>query len=750
MNLECSSLAAPGGRQHTCIGSTLAFVDGSPTGNASFDPTAILAGATLAGACMGWIGGPWGIAGALLAGLGGLWAIRSKPAGAASSHATSTAIAADPEESTASGLHPLPLETTEVRPPEDIMGEVWRRALDACIDGLLITGPDEHVLYANPAVGRIFAAAPETLLGRPVGDLCGSLGDDETSTAGFRRTGSQVLGVEYVVGVTRLDGTPFTAEITVTPLGDRGMGLYQVRDVTERIEKEERARDVRATLEKLRVQALEASKAKSAFLANMSHELRTPLNAILGYSEMLTEELTDPHAIEDARKIRAAGSHLMSLINTILDLSKIEAGRMELFMETLSVSMLVEEVETLARPLAEPNHNRFEVEVEEPVGRMVADQVKLRQVLLNLLSNAFKFTEGGLVRLVVRRVPVGGADQIVFRVEDDGCGIAAERLQAIFEEFEQGDPSTSRKYGGTGLGLAISRRFCRMMGGEIEVRSEEGKGSTFEVRLPANTTESANLAAGSGDTSSRVLVIDDDPGVRELMARTLAGSGYQVLTASTGEQGIRRAKSFRPHVITLDVMMPGMSGWDVLAALKEDPDLHAIPVVMVSMVDERRKGYALGATAYLTKPLDRSRLLEMVEAFQTDQKLDVLVVDDDADVRELVRRTLERAGIDVREAIHGAAALQAIEGRIPDLVLLDLMMPELDGFGFLDAIGKNPRYDSMKVVILSAMDLDPAQRRLLEARVEAVLEKGSCSQEELLRLVRDRVSAHVPERPGAS
>lgn len=699
----------------------------------------VLGAATVVGGGAGWLGGPSGLVGVgLLAGVA-VWAL-----GAVSEVGEAEPVLPPPpDEQSASGLEPLPL--VPQTPDLDGMELVWRGALDACIDGLLITGPEDEVLYANPAMGRILAEDPRALHGVEVESLFPGLDDGESSTAGYRRTRSEVLGMEWRATACRRDGTTFPAEITITPLGDRGMGVYQVRDLTDRVEAEARQQKVNAVLERLRNQALEASKAKSAFLANMSHELRTPLNAILGYSEMVAEELDDAEILQDVSKIRAAGRHLMSLINTILDLSKIEAGRMELFMETLSVRLLVEELETLARPLAEANRNTFAIDIEPGVGRLVADQVKLRQVLLNLVGNAFKFTENGEVTLSARRLQVGGADWVAFDIRDTGIGISKDQIERVFDEFDQGDMSTSRRYGGSGLGLSISRRFCRMMGGDIRVQSELGEGSTFTVRLPANTVEVGERAVPDAPHAEiRVLVIDDDPAVRELMARTLAAQGYQVLTASTGQQGLARARSFRPHVITLDVMMPGMDGWSVLGSLKEAEDLRHVPVVMVSMVDERRKGFSLGATAYLTKPIERAQLVELVEAFRRENApLHVLVVDDEEDVREIVRRTLSDADLVVWEASEGAEALVAIDRERPDLLLLDLMMPGMDGFELLDVLSRREDLNGMPVVVLSALDLSPEQVTQLETRVEGILEKGSCSQEELLRLVRDRVAAHA-------
>ena len=647
-----------------------------------------------------------------------------------------------------SDLMPIPLEPTESVEPDDLLAaSIWRAALEASLDGIFITSPDDVVLFANAAVGRIFNAAPGELTGVHVDELIPDLDDAETSTSRFRRAGEDVLGVEWQTRAKRVDGEMFPCELTVTALDEEGMGVYQVRDITDRRHAESKQRKVNLVLEGLRDQALEANKAKSTFLANMSHELRTPLNAILGYSEMLSEELESEDARQDVRKIQAAGRHLLSLINSILDLSKIEAGRMELFMETISVEILVRDVGEIIQPLMLENNNRFEARIASDAGRMVADEVKLRQVLVNLLGNAFKFTEEGEVSLTVKRYARVDADWIEFTIRDTGIGIDAPTLARLFEEFNQADGSTTRKFGGTGLGLAISRRFARMMGGDISVESELGVGSAFTVRLPANTVEAevGDVPRGGGDV--RVLVIDDDPGVRELLARTLAAEGYRVLTASSGAQGIERAISFRPDVITLDVMMPGMDGWSVLASLKDHDDLSDTPIVMVSMVDERRTGFALGASAYLTKPIDRRRLVDLVRNLDMgSQSFDILIVDDQAEVRELVRRTLESDGWGVREASNGIEALVAIEERPPTVMLLDLMMPDMDGFQLIEELSSRPESAEISVVVMTAMDLNAEQRAQLEQRVERVLQKSGYAREELLALVRDKVTAHALRR----
>ena len=491
-----------------------------------------------------------------------------------------------------------------------------------------------------------------------------------------------------------------------------------------------------------------ASRHKSEFLANMSHELRTPLNAIIGYSEMLQEEARDQNAegfVPDLQRINAAGKHLLELINGVLDLSKIEAGKMELYLEAFEVGPLVRDVAAVLEPLAQKNANRLEVQCVPDVGAMRADLTKLRQALFNLLSNACKFTERGVVSVAVTREAAADGDSIVFAVSDTGIGMTPEQMARLFEEFGQVDASTTRRYGGTGLGLALSRRLCRMMGGDITVASEPGRGSTFTIRLPAEVREPIPQApapavreAASPGTST-VLVIDDDGAVRDLMSRFLGKEGFRVVAAAGGEEGLRLARELSPDVITLDVLMPGMDGWSVLAALKADAALAEIPVVMLTMLDDRNLGYALGAADYLTKPIDRERLVTVLERYRRD--LPVLVVDDDPDFRDLARRMLEREGYTVVEAENGRAALDRLRDTVPGVVLLDLMMPEMDGFDFVAAVRADAAWRSVPIVVITAKDLSPEDHERLNGYVARVLQKGALSRETLLGEVRDLVTA---------
>jgi signal transduction histidine kinase/CheY-like chemotaxis protein len=375
--------------------------------------------------------------------------------------------------------------------------------------------------------------------------------------------------------------------------------------------------------------AEEASRAKSAFLANMSHELRTPLNAIIGYSEILEEETRDagsPENVRDLKRIQAAGKHLLSLINDVLDLSKIEAGKMALHLETFAVEPVVEEMITTLQPAAERNGNRLVLRMAGNIGSMYADVTKVRQIVFNLLSNACKFTAKGTVTLEVERRQ-GSEDEIVFRVSDTGIGMTPEQQRNVFQYFTQADSSTSRKYGGTGLGLAISRRFTHMMRGDIRVASTSGQGSVFTVELPARVPleapESAPAApepsepvAAADADATTVLVIDDDPTVCDLMTRILDKMGYHPVSTTNGLEGLRLARELRPDIITLDVVMPAMSGWDVLNELKNDPELASIPVIMITVVDHEALGLAGGAANYLVKPIDRDRLAVALDKFR--------------------------------------------------------------------------------------------------------------------------------------
>jgi PAS domain S-box-containing protein len=650
-------------------------------------------------------------------------------------------------------------DMTEPKRAEEALRESearYRTLFEECKDAIVINTPEGEVVDVNQAFLHLFGYARDEVMAMNVREHYAYPADRSR----FRQELEQKGGAkDFEVKLRKQDGTEMDCLLTSTAwrakdgsiLGFQGI----IRDITERKRVQEELRLAKEAAE-------EANRAKSAFLANMSHELRTPLNAIIGYSEMLQEEAADlgqQDLTPDLQKIQAAGRHLLALINDILDLSKIEAGKMDLFLETFDVQPMLQEAVTTIQPLVEKNRNTLEVHSPDVLGTMRADLTKVRQALFNLLSNACKFTEQGIITLAASREVVDGVGWITFRVTDTGIGISPEQLGNLFQAFAQANASTTRQYGGTGLGLAITRHFCQMMGGDITVGSTLGQGATFTIRLPAQVSDpkivvlpraEAATASALPEGTPTVLVIDDDPTVHDLMRRFLHKEGLRMVAAAGGEEGLRLAKALRPAAITLDVMMPGMDGWAVLTALQADPEVADIPVIMLTMLDNKNLGYALGATDYLTKPIDWERLAGILQKHQcAHPPCTVLVVEDDTDTRDLLRRLLNRAGWVVLEAENGRVALQQVAERQPELILLDLMMPEMDGFAFLEALRQQDAWRSIPVVVVTAKDLTPDDRRRLNGYVERILQKGAYSREELLHEIHHLVAACVRSgRPG--
>jgi signal transduction histidine kinase/CheY-like chemotaxis protein len=491
-----------------------------------------------------------------------------------------------------------------------------------------------------------------------------------------------------------------------------------------------------------------ASQHKSQFLANMSHELRTPLNAIIGVTEMLLEdarELKRDDDIEPLDRVLRAGRHLLALINDILDLSKIEAGKMELHLESFHVAPLIEDIVKTIQPLTEKTGNELMVNCPGDIGTIRADRTRVQQALLNLASNANKFTEGGKVTITAFRTSEDAGEWITMAVADTGIGMTPEQMGRLFQEFVQADASTTRKYGGTGLGLAISRRFCQMMGGDISVESEVGRGSTFTIRLPAEVHAAqpvpvagrapAPQALAPSAASPDVLIVDDDPTVREMTGRFLTREGFSVVMADGGREGLRLARELHPAAITLDVIMPDLDGWTVLAAIKGDPTLMDIPVILMTIVDEKNRGYSLGAADYMVKPVDRERLGAVLRGIVKSAGRRVLVVDDDDIMRRGLLQTLEKEGWKVSEADNGRVGLARLAEAVPDVIVLDLMMPEMDGFEFLDELRHRAEWRDIPVIVVTAKDLTEEDHRRLNGEVERVLQKDAPTRDEMLREV---------------
>ncbi|MFM8583048.1 MAG: hybrid sensor histidine kinase/response regulator, partial [Planctomycetaceae bacterium] len=546
-----------------------------------------------------------------------------------------------------------------------------------------------------------------------------------------------------------------------------GMALQRLR-----VERENQR--IQAELITARDSALEASRAKSAFLANISHELRTPLCAIIGFAELLVEQsprMRRSEMLPDLQKIEGAGRHLMALINDVLDLSKIEAGKTSITNESFSVRRAIDSVVGLIAPLLDKNRNQLIVHCPDEPGRMNTDLVKLRQVLFNLLSNANKFSEGGQIELSVEVSRLSSGERLIFRVSDNGIGMSPSQLARLFRPFSQVDESSKRRSGGTGLGLAISRRFCQLMGGEIRVRSELGKGSTFTVELPREAPRQVDdeVASRSGDPpgavrksvtgrfrSSRsaqssgtlpvggllgsgplILVIDDSREMQELMVRQLAERGYRVLVAESGEEGLELARRLQPAAVLLDVLLPGQSGWQVLQAARADTRIAATPVIVVSILEHRDEVLSHGAIECLTKPVDWNRLKSLLgQCTGHGRERRILVVEDNANSSELARRLFEEEGWVVELAANGLEAMSHLERQSIDVVVLDLMMPELDGFELLDRLDQRSGVIVPPIIVVSSRSLTTADRQRLEGRVAAILVKGQFRRAELLGLAR--------------
>ena len=504
-------------------------------------------------------------------------------------------------------------------------------------------------------------------------------------------------------------------------------------------------------LEEANRQIQEANRLKSQFLANMSHELRTPMNAIVGFSKIVyrkAQGLLPARQLENLERILQSSEILMNLINDILDLSKIEAGKLEMQPERFSVKALVEGCVSTVTPMVKPGVElRSEVSADLPP--VYSDLSRLRQILINLLSNAAKFTEQGSITIAARPAAPG---HFTVSVTDTGIGIPAPALEYIFEEFRQVDGSTTRKYGGTGLGLSISKKLARMLGGSIQVESEEGKGSVFTVTLPLQCgPEPAAVQAAlevvapvAGASPRRLIVaIDDDPDVLSLLTQELEEEGYQVVGVTRAVEGIERAQALNPYAITLDIMLPGMDGWEAISRLKGDPATRDIPLIVVSIIDNQELGFRLGADDYLVKPIDKEALFEALRRFEGRGR-QVLVADDDPAVAELVRQLLGEEGWQVSAVADGQQALDQIARQRPDLLLLDLMMPAVDGFEVLRRLRQQPETAELPVVVITAKDLSVQEREELRLSTVRVIEKEGMARERMLRELRASLAGLKP------
>ncbi|MEJ2012652.1 MAG: response regulator, partial [Anaerolineales bacterium] len=581
----------------------------------------------------------------------------------------------------------------------------------------------------NPAAKRLFGYSEAEALGRNIDDLVARAEDMHDEAVKYSEKALQEKQVHILARRTRKDGSLVDVDVSGLPVNVDGryVGFIAIyHDVTE--------------LQRARQVAEQANQAKSTFLANMSHELRTPLNAIIGFTRIVRRKGADSlpdKQLENLDKVLVSAEHLLSLINSVLDISKIEAGRIEVQPSTFEFAPLVSQVLDTSQPLLREGV-RLKADLQDDIPPLNTDQEKVQQILLNLLSNAAKFTHHGEIVLAARR------DRNLLRVDvaDTGIGIPPEAVERIFEEFQQADSSTTREYGGTGLGLSISRSLARLLGGDLTACSVEGEGSTFSLSLPLryqkpadeNPAQATAKSVELKDGTLLILSIDDDEDVHDLLRENLNEYGYQVVGACSTEEGLRLARELHPFAITLDIMMPGKDGWQVLHELKSDPGTREIPVILLTIVDKTELGYQLGADDYLVKPLEEGALVAALQRIRTDHQsgaeLNLLVVDDDEDILDLMRQLLEGQPYRVASAVDGQEALEALDSDPPDLIMLDLLMPRMDGFEFLEALRESGH--SIPVIVLTAKTLTASDSDLLEGRVQGILRKNGLDQKRLL------------------
>jgi PAS domain S-box-containing protein len=604
---------------------------------------------------------------------------------------------------------------------------------------IVLLDMNANVTGWNPAAEKLFGYTEREALGHNIDDL---IAQTETLHAEANEYSQRVLTEKYIhriVQRTRKDGSLVDVEVSALPVtvdGNQVDFIAIYHDITE--------------LQHARQAAEEANQAKSVFLANMSHELRTPLNAIIGFTRIVKrkgEDVLPEKQVDNLDKVLVSADHLLGLINSVLDISKIEAGRMEVVSESFDFASLADQILSTTQPLVKETVE-LSSEIPSDLPQLHTDQDKLKQILINLLSNAAKFTHQGQIILNAQSVD----SMLMVEVQDTGIGISPKALGTIFEEFQQADTSTTREYGGTGLGLTISKRLAQLLGGDLSASSVEGEGSIFLLSIPLYCCETPRPEQLLPVTAEKypeksdqplILSIDDDPNIHDLLKENLTGHGYQVFGVLNGEDGLRMARQLKPIVIILDIMMPGMNGWQVLHELKSDPVTVDIPVIMVTIMDKQAFGYQLGATDYLVKPLKEDALLSSLHRIRsqihTSSKLRLLVIDDDPNISDIIRQILVDTPYQVESAFDGQSGLDAILYQPPDVILLDLMMPDIDGFSLIESLSEKGL--SIPIIVLTSMTLGTADLEILEGNVEQIIHKNGLERDKLLSKLYNTLEA---------
>jgi PAS domain S-box-containing protein len=601
------------------------------------------------------------------------------------------------------------------------------------------------VVSWSPAAEKLFGYSSQEAVGKDVDSLVAnnSLVIEEAETYTQKFTEKRADNIEFIGKRTRKDGSLVDVEVKGLPIsveGEKNIYLVIYHDVS--------------AIEEARRAAEEANHAKSAFLANMSHELRTPLNAIIGFSRIVKRKSTDllpEKQIENLDKVLVSAAHLLDLINTVLDIAKIEAGRMELQISDFDLLSLIDGSIATTQPLLGSSQVKFGKLGVSEIPPMHSDQEKIRRILLNLLSNAAKFTHQGSIKV---RTTLKG-DLVTVAVKDTGIGIAEDNLRKIFDEFQQADNTTTREYGGTGLGLSISRSLAQLLGGDLFVSSKEGEGSTFSFTIPLHlgaaekekeiSAAELEVVEVDNDTSKPlVLVIDDQPDVYNIMQQNLEEAGYRVAAALSGKEGLEKARKLKPFAITLDIMMPRKDGWQVLHDLKNDPLTKDIPVIMLTIVDNKAMGLRLGAADYLVKPLNEDLVIAALERVAKnnggEMAKQLLLVDDDEKVHDLIKQMFADQSLNIEIAKNGKLALQKTAKSVPDVILLDLLMPVMDGFQFIEKIKENEAFQNIPIIVLTAKSLTNSEQAQLQKSVSSIVQKQALTSDSLIEQIKKIVA----------